>query len=128
MSGVEDVKYEERKKERERKNVRRKQQQLIEGARRRRIFFRDVSDALAQFFARRTSDEDVVFLRFRCSNSLPLFPIVDAEIQLVEKIWLSPTTAILTTTKKKKKKRDKTIRNSNIISNYSFFFLLDCLP
>ncbi len=83
---VEEVKYKERRKEKERKKRPRKTAAADQGSARKTVFFRDVSDALAQFFARRTSDEDVVFLRFRCSNNLPLFPTTDAEIQLVDKI------------------------------------------
>jgi hypothetical protein len=83
---VEEVKYKERRKERDRKKTSEENSSSWSRERAEDGFFRDVSDALAQFFARRTSDEDVVFLRFRCSNNLPLFPTTDAEIQLVDKI------------------------------------------
>jgi len=56
--------------------------------------------------------EDVVFLRFRCSNDPSLFSTTEAETQQVDKISLSSaivtrnlttTTTILTTKKKNKK-------------------------
>jgi hypothetical protein len=61
---VDDVKHKKKKRKRKKKNDRGKQQQLIEGARKAH-FFRDVSGALAQFFARRTSDEGCYFFAFQ---------------------------------------------------------------
>ena len=42
--------------------------------------------------------EDVVFLRFRCSNNPSPFSIAEAETQQDDKIWPSSATRNLTTT------------------------------
>jgi hypothetical protein len=122
---VKDAKHkrtEERdeKNDRMKKSDRGKQQQLIEGAcierffsvREWRSFLRDERQA-----------EDVVFLRFRCSNNPFLFSTTEAETQQVDKIWPSSvigtrsliTTTILTTNKRKIKNTKQKENNTTLL-------------
>jgi hypothetical protein len=85
-----------------------------------------VSGVLAQFLRDERHAEDVVFLRFRCSNNPSLFSTTEAETQQVDKIWPSSsivtrnlttttTTTILTAKKKNKKRTKKKEKNTALL-------------
>jgi hypothetical protein len=80
--------------------------------------------------------EDVVFLRFRCSNNPFLFSTTEAETQQVDNIWpssvirtrslITTTTTILTTNNREKKYREKKENNTTLLIILSIKLLV-CL-
>ena len=100
---------EERENEEKKCDRGKQQQQLIEGA---RFSFGARVACWRSFLRDERQAEDVVFLRFRCSNDPFLLSTTEAETQQVDKIWpssvirtrsLITTTTILTTNNREKK-------------------------